>query len=294
LPALSLGHDHPMASYPGPGRAVLNAAEQANSKPRVVLLHGFTQTGASWASVIEHLGDFAVSAPDLPGHGRASFVKAGLWESAEELATAEPRTASWVGYSLGGRTALHVALVHPDKVRALVLISATAGMLSAQERAARAASDEALAARLEAGGDLGLEAFLDEWVSQPLFATLPREKAALEERRANTPSGLASSLRLCGTGQQQPLWARLGELRQRRLPVLVVTGELDRRYCEIGDRLAQGIGGTAQRITVPGAGHACHLERPEVVGPAIATWVSAHARSSPEDRPGPPQGDPGD
>ncbi|HET9061278.1 MAG TPA: alpha/beta fold hydrolase [Acidimicrobiales bacterium] len=260
-----------MLEYP-----VVGAGEQANSKPRVVLLHGFTQTGASWSSIVPHLRDFAVSTPDLPGHGRASAVRADLWESAEELARAEARPSCWVGYSLGGRTALHVALAHPEQVSGLVLISATAGLVPEEERTARVASDEALASRIEAGGTEGLPGFLAEWLSQPLFATLAPDKAGLAERRSNTPSGLASSLRLCGTGRQQPLWARLAELRQRQLPVLVITGALDQRYCDLGDRLAQGIGTSAERVNVPDAGHACHLEQPGLVGRAIASWVSDH------------------
>ena len=50
----------------------------------------------------------------------------------------------------------------------------------------------------------GTEPFLASWLSQPLFATLPPERAGLEERLANTPAGLASSLRLSGAGAQEP------------------------------------------------------------------------------------------
>lgn len=264
-----------MASY-RPAMADVEPDGQGSSRARLVMLHGFTQIGASWASTIEHLGSCAVSTPDLPGHGTASTVRADLWRSAEQLAVAHPGPACWVGYSLGGRTALHVALSHPDKVRSLVLISATAGLVAEEERRDRVASDEALAARIEAGGGEGLTAFVDEWLSLPLFATLPRDKAGVDERRSNTAQGLASSLRLCGLGRQQPLWPRLAELRDRRLPVLVITGSLDQRYCALGERMVQQIGPSARRFTVGAAGHACHLERPEVVGPAIAEWATTY------------------
>jgi 2-succinyl-6-hydroxy-2,4-cyclohexadiene-1-carboxylate synthase len=173
----------------------------------------------------------------------------------------------WAGYSMGGRTALHVALAHPDQVEGLVLISATAGIAPPGEREARRSADEALAARIEREGT---EVFLDFWLAQPLFATLPPGDAGRDERLANTPDGLASSLRLAGTGCQEPLWDRLAELRERALPVLLIAGELDAKYCDQAARMAEAIGPSARALIVSGAGHACHLEQPKVVSAAIS------------------------
>lgn len=267
----------PMASYSaGPTRCE-NDTEGNGPRPRLVLLHGFTQTGASWAPVVAHLGTCRTSCPDLPGHGSAGAVRAGLWETAEALASTQRERASWAGYSMGGRTALHVALAHPAKVASLVLISTTAGITSKSERRERAAHDDALAGRIEAGGRAGLAQFLEQWLSQPLFAALPREKAGVEARATNTPEGLASSLRLAGAGRQQPLWGRLVELRERELPVLVITGALDQRYCDLGDRLAEEIGPSARRVTIAGAGHACHLEQPAAVAHEIELFAWEHS-----------------
>jgi 2-succinyl-6-hydroxy-2,4-cyclohexadiene-1-carboxylate synthase len=233
----------------------------------VVLLHGFTQTGASWAPIVAELeGRFPLIIPDAPGHGGSSQVRADLWRTADLLAGTVGRPALWVGYSMGGRTALHVALAHPDQVEGLVLISATAGIDAADEREARRAADDALAARIEAEGT---EAFVDFWLAQPLFSTLAPASAGREARLANTPEGLASSLRLAGTGSQEPLWDRLVELRERALPVLAVAGGLDRKYAEQAARAAAAIGPSARLLIVPGAGHACHLEQPEIVSAAI-------------------------
>jgi len=168
---------------------------------------------------------------------------------------------------MGGRTALHVALSHPDLVDGLVLISTSAGIDDETQRAERRAADEALAERLEREG---IEKFLAGWLSQPLFATLPPERAGLLERLANTPAGLASSLRLAGAGAQEPLWDRLSELATRHRPILLIAGELDHRYCEQAERMAAAIGPPATVSTVSGAGHACHLERPREVAAAIA------------------------
>ncbi len=234
----------------------------------LVLLHGFTQTGASWAPVVEALhGRFPVVLPDAPGHGGSSGVRAGLWQTADLLAAAVAGPAIWVGYSMGGRTALHLALAHPEKVAALVLVSTSAGIDDDVKRAARRTADEALARRVESEGT---ERFLAWWLAQPLFATLPRHSAGLEDRLTNTPEGLAASLRLAGAGAQGSLWPRLGELGRSAMPVLLLAGELDRDYRSYAERMAALIGPTAHAGTVPGAGHACHLERPREVAAAIA------------------------
>jgi 2-succinyl-6-hydroxy-2,4-cyclohexadiene-1-carboxylate synthase len=235
------------------------------------LLHGFTQTGASWAPIVAELeGRFPIIVPDAPGHGGSSQVRADLWRTADLLVGTVGRPALWVGYSMGGRTALHVALAHPDQVEGLVLISATAGIGAPEERDARRAADDALAARIEADGT---EAFLDFWLAQPLFSTLPPGSAGREERLANTPDGLASSLRLAGTGSQEPLWARLAELRERSLPVLLIAGDLDTKYRDQAYRMASAIGPSARVLIVSGAGHACHLEQPRVVSAAISAMA---------------------
>ncbi|MGH9104555.1 MAG: alpha/beta fold hydrolase [Acidimicrobiales bacterium] len=267
-----------MAAYSRLARRLAGQPGQAG-RPALVLLHGFTQTSRSWAPLVERLGQrHSLVLPDAPGHGGSASVRADLWATADLLAgtlaelVAGP--AGWVGYSMGGRMALHVALAHPDKVGRLVLISTTAGMEGPADRKARRASDEALALRIEEGGREGLGEFLGEWLAQPLFATLPASAAGLEARMANTPAGLASSLRLAGTGAQVPLWERLGELGERALPVLVVAGALDTKYCEHARRMASAIGPGAQLLIVEGAGHACHLEKPAQVAAAIADFCA--------------------
>jgi 2-succinyl-6-hydroxy-2,4-cyclohexadiene-1-carboxylate synthase len=202
-----------------------------------------------------------------------------LWATAELLkrtvAATAGRAAGWVGYSMGGRMALHVALAYPAAVPKLALISTSAGIGDDAERAARRAADEALAKRLDGAGPQGLHDFLEGWLAQPLFATLPRERAGLDERLTNSPAGLASSLRLAGAGVQEPLWDRLGELRQRELPVLFIAGELDPKYTKLAHAMADAIGRSAEVHMVRGAGHACHLERPEEVATELARFFDA-------------------
>ena len=227
------------SSFTGP------ASPSSGSAPLpLVLLHGFTQTGASWAPIVAELGSRApIIVPDAPGHGGSSQVRADLWRTADLLVQTVGRPALWVGYSMGGRMALHVALAHPDQVEGLVLISTTAGIDAPEEREARRAADDGLAARIHTEGT---EAFLDFWLAQPLFSTLPPESAGREARLAN---------------------------RERSLPVLLIAGALDRKYSDQAARMASAIGPTARVVIVNGAGHACHLEHPEVVAAAISAMA---------------------
>ena len=225
-------------------------------QPRLALLHGFTQTGRSWRPILPALAQhFEVLTPDLPGHGARSEVQADLWEAAR-LVAEECGRAAYVGYSMGGRVALHLGLAHPDLVERLVLVSTTGGIEDHAQRAARRREDDALARSIETDG---VDAFLERWLAQPVFAGLPAHAADLDARRENTAQGLAGALRLMGTGTQEPLWRRLDELT---MPVLVVAGERDERFAEQALHLGGWIGPTAELVLVPEAGHACHLERP--------------------------------
>ena len=236
----------------------------------IVLLHGFTQTSGSWDGVAARLCDrHAVRALDLPGHGAAGEERAGLWETAALVAETGGR-ATYIGYSLGGRVALHVAIARPDVVERLVLVGATAGIDDDEERAARRRADEELAARIE---EIGVDAFLTEWLAQPLFADLPPDAAGLAERRSNTAEGLAASLRASGTGMMDPpLWDRLEPIEA---PVLVIAGELDVKFRRLGASLVRGIGDHAELVVVAGAGPAVPFEQPERFTDALERWFEA-------------------
>jgi 2-succinyl-6-hydroxy-2,4-cyclohexadiene-1-carboxylate synthase len=244
--------------------------ERRGHGARIALVHGFTQTRRCWGPAGDDLaGDHEVVAIDAPGHGRSAHVHADPWRSAELLAAAGG-DAAYLGYSMGGRLCLHVALAFPERVRGLVLAGTTAGIEDPAQRAARRADDEARARRLEAGG---LEAFLETWLAQPLFAGLPEEATCRPARLENTVAGLAASLRLAGTGAQEPLWNRLEELA---MPVLVLAGEHDERFAGLGRRLVAGVGDNATLALVPGAGHAAHLEAPAAFLAVLRPWLAAH------------------
>lgn len=237
----------------------------------LALVHGFTQTGRSWRRVVDLLGEPHVVTPDLPGHGERSDQPAGLWTGARTIGL-ECGRATYVGYSAGGRHLLHLALDRPDLVERMVVLGATAGIDDPHERAARVESDEALARRLE---EIGVAAFVDEWLALPLFAGVPDD--GRDDRLRNTVEGLAAHLRLAGTGSQEPLWDRLPEIA---CPVLVLAGERDERFAGLGRRLAAAMPHATFDV-VPGAGHAAHLEAPEAFVDRLRAWLHQTDTASP-------------
>ena len=241
--------------------------------PRLVFLHGFTQTAISWQPIAEALATACPSYEcvivDLPGHGGSASVRADLRSGGDMIAGFGP--AALIGYSMGGRFALHTAFAHPTSVRALAVLGATAGIEDDLERAARRAADEALALRL---GEIGVEAFLREWVTQPLFGSWRPSAPDWAARLTNTVDGLASSLRLAGTGSQLPLWSRLRELT---MPVLAMAGANDAKFAPIAAQLAGGVvDGRCELI--PGAAHAAQLEQPRRVLGALTRLLQPPRR----------------
>lgn len=227
-------------------------------------LHGFMGSSADWRPVVTGLGEraFCLSV-DLPGHGdsldRPSYfysMEGATQALADVLDEVGIDRCSLVGYSMGGRVALYFALFHPERVRRLVLESASPGLRSAEERAERRFLDDQRARRIESDFD----AFLDDWYRQPLFASLSRHglvEDMVRTRRRNDPVEVARALRGLSPGEQPSLWNRLPDLD---VPTLVLTGALDDKYRVITEKTAQRVP-NARRIVVPKAGHNVHAER---------------------------------
>lgn len=266
-----------------------------------VLLHGFTGAGASWASLAGSLEDVGIGvlAPDLPGHGRAPLEAAGdgfnpdvspdvsldvtltsaldVIDRAVETATrrASGRRPLLLGYSMGGRLALHYAHRSPEALHGLVLESASPGLEHAEEREARVASDRALARRVR---DIGIERFSEEWGAKPIFRSQESvaedvRAAVAAQRLRSDPEGLARALEGLGTGALPSLWDSLGEIRVR---TLLISGALDLKFTTIAEAMSERMP-NASVLPVPNVGHRVHLEAPDV-------WLRAVADFADQDR----------
>ncbi len=247
----------------------LHVVDEGAGTP-VVVLHGFTGACASMAGVAERLrASHRVIRVDLVGHGASDtpqdVAPYRMERCAAQLARAADRLAlgpaHWLGYSMGGRAALALAVRHPRCVRSLLLVGTSAGIADAAQRALRLREDEALAERIEREG---LAAFVAHWMALPLFASQARlgEDALAEaraQRLANRAHGLANSLRGMGSGAQPPLHAALALLAA---PACFVAGAEDAKFGGIARELAALLpNGRAE--TISGAGHAAYLEAPD-------------------------------
>ncbi len=253
----------------------------------LLLLHGFSGSSQNWAAHVPILAQhYCVITLDILGHGRTDSPPDPARYSLEKVAAdvtavlhqlplvnRQLSIVSLLGYSMGGRLALYLATHYPQLFRALILESASPGLETEAERAARRAHDCALADRIEGSG---IPAFVAYWEAQPLWASqqqlAPETRAALHAQRLNNnPTGLANSLRGMGTGAQPSLWPHLPELT---LPVLLLAGELDEKFVGIS-RNMHSLLLNSQLEVVVGAGHTVHLERPYAFRQAVLTFLAS-------------------
>jgi 2-succinyl-6-hydroxy-2,4-cyclohexadiene-1-carboxylate synthase len=252
--------------------------------PFVVALHGFTGNGADFAPLAQAWPELNWLAPNLPGHARdphapeAPKDDCSLQATLRYLDSVAASTAHkpkiLLGYSLGGRLALHWALAQPNRWAALVLIGGSAGLTNRGDRAARKAQDEALARQILSGG---VAAFLDEWRQRPLIATQAQLPAswlrAMDANRAQLRAeGLAASLRGCGRGELESVEDRLAELS---LPVLWCAGAEDEKYAALANQMAARCP-RGESFIVPQAGHMAHLENCSAFAQGLRAFLQKH------------------
>jgi 2-succinyl-6-hydroxy-2,4-cyclohexadiene-1-carboxylate synthase len=231
----------------------------------VTFVPGFMQRGEAWQPVAARVAGASY---------RTTCVDFSTWtleERVQELLADAPRGSALVGYSMGGRLALRAALAEPDRFAALVLVGVTAGIEDAGERADRRRSDESLAEWMERRS---IEAVVERWEANPVFATQPEELREWQRRGrlSHEPEKLAQLLRSAGQGAVAPVWDRLGDLT---CPVLLTAGEQDRRYATAARRMAERIR-TARVRLISDAGHAPQLEAPADFAALLTEFLDEH------------------
>lgn len=235
----------------------------------LLLLHGFAGGTWSWEQVTAALTPrkSALLVPTLTYHESSDgelLPEVDFAGEVERLANlvvhSGAKPIDLVGYSMGGRLALGLAIAHPELVRSLVLVSARRGLDCAMEQACRRQVDANWAELLEREG---LDAFLDRWWTQPIFRSLSQlapERLApeLAHRRSHRAAQLAAALRKWGLGCQP---AYSAEVRRLRTPVILVAGKLDEKFVGLSLDLAAELP-RGRCIMVEGAGHQLLLEAP--------------------------------
>ncbi len=228
----------------------------------MIFVPGFTQTGASWDGVREVVDESCDTlVVEVPVRDTFAATAASIGTRGKE--------GIYVGYSMGGRLCLRLALDRPDLVRALVLVGASPGIGDRVARAERVASDEVWARTVEREG---VDRFLEQWLAQPLFATVPADAPGLAERHALSEGYIAHCLRVLGTGTMESMWSRIGELT---MPVALVTGTGDEKFDAVAVQMLQRMHGDVQHVRIEG-GHALPLEQPAVLGGFVAAFAAQH------------------
>jgi len=187
--------------------------------------------------------------------------------AAARLADALDGPADVVGYSMGGRLALHLAVTRPEAVRRLVLVGASPGLRTEDERAERRALDAARAAEIAAD----LPGFVERWYRMPLF-DLPedlRQQLTADRIVHNDAVGLGRSLAGMGTGAQPSHWDDLAGISA---PTLAVAGARDAKFVRLAAAMAEA-GGFAT-ATVPGVAHLVPAEAPAALAQILTDFLS--------------------
>ncbi|PLT32195.1 2-succinyl-6-hydroxy-2,4-cyclohexadiene-1-carboxylate synthase [Bacillus sp. V5-8f] len=249
----------------------------------LLLLHGFTGNLKTWLPLVQILeSKYRFIMVDLIGHGKTDspedYKRYSMEKAAKDLKnileTIDVKKTNVLGYSMGGRLALSFARSYPEYVERLILESASPGLRTEEERSIRQESDRKLAGRIL---EKGIADFIDYWESIPLFESqknLPLQKK-LEIRRQrllNSETGLAGSLQGMGTGSQPSWWDQLQHID---FPVLLVTGELDQKFCNIADQMKNDIK-NCEWIIIKGAGHAIHVEVVEKFGKIVSEFLQRY------------------
>ena len=175
-----------------------------------------------------------------------------------------------LGYSMGGRLALHALLEKNPPWQAAVIISAHPGLESQAERESRRAKDAEWASKALTGN---WQQFLDDWNAQPVLGsgTLrdPQTSGRLVMRRRE----IARSFVDWSLGTQTPLWDRLHEIN---IPVLWVAGENDAKFLDLAKRAVEKIPRGTLAIA-PGAGHRVPWEAEEWLAETVAHFLRSGA-----------------
>lgn len=231
--------------------------------PALLLVHGSTVSRASWTQQIEEWSqDFGLVVVDLPGHGVLSGEPFTMSRAIMVLLQAVDQAANGcalvVGLSLGGHVATVFAAQHPEKASGLVISGASMnfhGLTGAWTRLA---------------GRLMLRLFTEEKLrlslEKKICAQWPAPVVSAQLAEGVYPLGAAQSF------IELPRYDFRAELRQVKAPVLILNGELDRPNRR-GEQAFVTAAPRARVAVIPGAGHACAIEKPAAFNERVRAFA---------------------
>ena len=247
-----------------------------NHSDVLVMIHGFLGNVHTFEPYIAKLEEHVdIILVECPGHGEGSNFKA-TWDFPyisqaliETIAQFHYSNVYLYGYSMGGRIALYTAIHYRDYIHKLILESSTPGLETTDAQIARIKQDLQQSASMITD----YAAFVKRWEQLPLFKTYHPLSHVAEEKQRNTrlnhePLAVAKALIEYGTGKQPNLWPHLPELK---LPVLLLTGSLDTKFCAIAKRMHTMLPNSTH--TIIDAGHTIHVENSQIFDTIIVSFI---------------------
>jgi len=234
----------------------------------VLFIHGFTGSSKDWGEILPLIdSNYKTLAIDLIGHGKSDspddenyYTQDSLVEQIDfAIRQLNIKKIILAGYSMGGRVALSYAARYPEKVKGLILESASTGISSEEVRQQRIKYDLELAEFIK---NNSFEKFVDHWMNIDLFKSqksLPNEtlKKVRDNKLSNNKAGISNSLKGFSTGKMQPL---INSLKNINAKTILITGELDQKFTSINSEMVNHLPAAEHKI-VENAGHNVHLEK---------------------------------
>jgi len=232
----------------------------------LVFLHGFSGDCREWYDIGEQFQDCSRLYIDLPGHGGSAALQVGGFADVNAALAATLVSYNileyWlVGYSLGGRIAMHWASQGKRPgLRGVIVEGGHPGLQDDDARRRRWLNDQQWAWRFR---HQPLNEVFDSWYQQPVFASLTdaQRQALVSLRQHNHGPALADMLLATSLAVQPDLRPALSA---RQFPLWYLCGERDAKFSALADEL------NLARYSISAAGHNAHREAPAEVATALA------------------------
>ncbi len=226
---------------------------------KIFCIHGNFQTAKVWQTLEERMkarfSDLEMITEELCAKQFQSFDDWTEDFCGRVEVQANGEKSILLGYSLGGRLALHACLSRPDLWKSAIVVGADPGLESEEEKKLQLDRDQNWAERLKREP---LEKLVDEWDAQSVFCGIenqtPRNLGEMD------PDRLSQQFEVFSKGIQQNLVSKLAELK--RPPLLFVSGEKDHKYQGIGEKLAKSSTAIYAQV-IADAGHRVPWENPK-------------------------------
>jgi pimeloyl-ACP methyl ester carboxylesterase len=240
--------------------------EVHGSGPVILLSHGYSSTSAMWRGQIAPFSkDHTLVTWDMRGHGQSDYPEDQSQYSEEHtvadiaaiLDVVGANEAIIGGLSLGGYMSLAFHLAHPNRTRALLIIDTGPGFKKDEPRDTWNANAERTAKKYAEEG-LG-----------------PLEGGTAERRTARHRN--ARGLEMAARGMLTQRDARvIASLPDIKVPSLIIVGADDTNFLASADYMARKIP-NAEKIVIPGAGHAANIDKPKTFNAAVLDFLKKHS-----------------